>query len=501
MSSREYVIPKAPTERLSAPRIATGKGAIPRFISLIERNALVVAIVAVYATVLLWRLSSHLQQDGWYGLVAGREIAHNGIPTRDELTVWSFDAQWIDQQWLAHLVMYALGVLGGVGLLLVVHAFILAATFGAGVTLARVRGASVRATAWIAVVALAPIIQGSWQLRAQTFAYPLFLAVLWLLVSDARTRSRRVFLVLPLLAVWANIHGSVLLGSALVGVRGLTEWRAKVRAICLIIGSVAAIFATPYGVAILDYYRATLVSPVLAQLVSEWQPTELTPWTVPVFVLVVGGAWLVGRHSRSITAFEQVALALTGALALLAVRHLAWFGIAALVILPKVLSELMSDDRRRSRRAPNIAIAVTTLAVAAVSVGPTLMRLDSSVESSFSSEAADVVAEAASVDSSLHIFADVRYGDWLLWQYPELRGRILYDSRFELLSTTELVRIFLWANQATDRWRSVLDGSRLLVLDVTRSELNETALLDEAGARRLYRDEYVSVITRRAPND
>jgi hypothetical protein len=36
---------------------------------------------------------------------------------------------------------------------------------------------------------------------------------------------------------------------------------------------------------------------------------------------------------------------------------------------------------------------------------------------------------------------------------------------------------------------------------VTRSELNETALLDEAGARRLYRDEYVSVITRRAPND
>jgi hypothetical protein len=501
MSSREYVIPKAPTERLSAPRIAAGNGAIPRFTSLIERNGLVAAIVAIYGTILFWRLSSHLQQDGWYGLVAGREIAHKGIPTRDELTVWSLGAQWIDQQWLAHLVMYAVGIFGGIALLLVVHAFILATTFGAAVALARLRGASVRATAWIAVVATAPIIQGSWQLRAQTFAYPLFLAVLWLLISDARTPSRRVFLTLPLLVVWANVHGSVLLGSALVGLRGLTDWRARIRAFCLIVGSVAAIFATPYGVALLDYYRATVVSPVFAQFVSEWQPTELTPWTVPVFVLVVGGAWLVGRHARSITVFEQVALALTGALALLAVRHLAWFGIAALVILPKVLSELMSDDARRSRRVANLAVAGTTLAIAAASLAPSLMRLDSSVETSFSSEAADVVAEAASVDSSLHIFADVRYGDWLLWQHPELRGRILYDSRFELLSATELVSIFLWANQATDRWRSVLGGSRVLVLDVTSSESNEAALLEEPGARRLYRDAYVSVITRRAASE
>ena len=55
--------------------------------------------------------------------------------------------------------------------------------------------------------------------RSQAFAMPLFAALVWLLARDARQADRRIWLVLPLLVVWANVHGSVLLGCGLVLLR------------------------------------------------------------------------------------------------------------------------------------------------------------------------------------------------------------------------------------------------------------------------------------------
>src|SRR5713226_5542152 len=49
------------------------------------------------------------------------------------------------------------------------------------------------------------LVGGSWNARAQSLALVLFVALIWLLIADARKQSRRVFLALPLLVVWANV--------------------------------------------------------------------------------------------------------------------------------------------------------------------------------------------------------------------------------------------------------------------------------------------------------
>ena len=46
-------------------------------------------------------VSRYLFWDSYMGLVAGRYIATNGIPTAEVLTS-AAKPQWIDQQWLAH---------------------------------------------------------------------------------------------------------------------------------------------------------------------------------------------------------------------------------------------------------------------------------------------------------------------------------------------------------------------------------------------------------------
>ncbi len=60
-------------------------------------------------------------------------------------------------------------------------------------------------------------------IRTQGFAYPLFVATLWLLASEVRSpvRRRRVYWVFPMLVLWGNLHGSVTLGAGLAVLYGL----------------------------------------------------------------------------------------------------------------------------------------------------------------------------------------------------------------------------------------------------------------------------------------
>jgi len=48
------------------------------------------------------------------------------------------------------------------------------------------------------------------------------------------------------------------------------------------------------------------------------------------------------------------------------------------------------------------------------------------------------VALAPLVEKKGSVFADDAHADWLLWRFPELRGRIVYDDRVELLRSGQL---------------------------------------------------------------
>src|SRR5207302_7665850 len=129
---------------------------------------------------------------------------------------------WIDQQWLGQLVFYGLYALGGVKLALFAHSAAVAAAFVAAVAVARWRGGSVRSVCWIALPAVFIFSWASWNARAQTLALPLFVTLVWLLSREARAPSRRIFMVFPLLILWANVHGTAAAGAMLVGLYGVT---------------------------------------------------------------------------------------------------------------------------------------------------------------------------------------------------------------------------------------------------------------------------------------
>src|SRR5919198_694541 len=188
---------------------------------------------------------------------------------------------------------------------------------------------------------------------------------LGLLAADSRAPSRRVWWTLPLLVLWANLHGTVVLGAALVAWRGLTSL-PRPRALPLLAAPLL-VFCSPYGFSLAGYYRRLVVNPLLPSFLEEWRASAPSQRTALFFVLAFAAIWLVARHGRALTLFERGALLLTLVSALAAIRSIVWFGLACLVLLPRLLDLALPRLRLPAPRAFAAAGLGATAAVAAFS--------------------------------------------------------------------------------------------------------------------------------------
>ncbi len=471
---------------------------------------LAVGLMAVAAG-LLHVLPNAIEQDTWLALVDGRLVAQHGIPHHATLTAFAYGRPWVDQQWLAQLWMYWLHQAGGMALLGVVNVGLITSAILAAIVAARRLGASTESV--IRVLPLAAFgVVAAFEVRTQPYAYPLAVAVMFLLARDSRKPSRAVYVCLPLLILWANVHGSAVLGAGLVVLRGLTslwerrrvlahEPRAWLHGLALIAAPPLCLLATPYGTAGISYYRATLLQGNLARFVTEWQPvTTLPVVAVPFFLLVAITVWSFGRHVGRTTVFERCALLVLAAGAIIALRNVVWFSLATLIVLP-VSIDLAVRSKKKARsqggvRTPlNLALVTAAAVLLVVELAQVVASSPSSLDPLYPNGALAQVRRAVDAGASTGVYADERFADWLLWRLPQLRGRVAYDASFELLSSTQLQAIGVFKSESGADWSRVAGGYRVLVLDSSATALVR-ALAREPGTRRLFQSDGVVVLLR-----
>jgi hypothetical protein len=483
-----------------------------RFVGRAASESYLVLLVSALASLLLLALGYLVTVDTWLALVSGRLVAGGGPPSSDSLTAWTLGRDWIDQQWLGQYTLYELWRAGGLALVSLVHVAVVICTFAWTLVAARRRGGSTRAVALVGLLAAMPIYLVAGNIRAQTFALPLFVGLLLLLSAESRSPTARTFWILPILALWANLHGSVLLGAGLVVLMGVVElvrgvrcgrFRAHIaRGSALLAIVVVALMATPYGLSLLTYFHSIFANPEIAKIASDWMPTDLTPINAPFYVLAGLTLALIGRERQRLTSFEQLTLVLLLAAALNAGRNLAWFALAAVVLVPTLLTAQL---RQRSGKPPPVPLAASISAasiLAVVAAAVTGIRnVDHQVGRRFPPAAAARVAQEADRDPSLVVFAHPRYADWLLFGHPRLAGRIPFDIRYELLTAEELRRYRRFRDQIGADWRRSVGEARLIVLDSSEKPLDalpptSAVLLRERGARLLYAGHKVAVVLR-----
>jgi hypothetical protein len=277
----------------------------------------------------------------------GATISHGSVPRQLPFATASTTG-WHDVPVLAELTLHWFdAALGEAGLVLVQ---VLAVAGGFAALVVGLRRASTPAAALI-VGALAVIgcLPDVLIVRGQLFSV-LLLPVL-LLVLDRS--PQRLWIVLPLLAIWSNLHGSVLVGLALVELHVLLARRDAWRVAVLAPFAVCAttqLWHTP------AYYWGVSQNVAAKQGVGVWAPlgTSVADLLVVCVALALAAVAVAGRRSWRL--WEAVAAA--GLVA--ATVHAARFGTWLVLVLTYPAARALAPARPRT--VPAVALAIPLVA-------------------------------------------------------------------------------------------------------------------------------------------
>ena len=464
-----------------------------------EEYILVVLLAGFGLIYLLVFPPALIVNDSWLNLMAGREVIEHGLPHHNEITLYGLGATWTDQQWLAQVFMYGVHGLGGFALLSIVSCVSVVGAFAISAGASRTLGAGPRAI-WLLFLPVLISAALGWSLRAQMLTLPLYTGLLWLLASQARAPSRRVWLAFPLLVLWANMHGSAALGALLVMLLGAYELlrsrgRSGLRSVALVVLAPLAILVTPYGpITTARYYHLLLVDPPFKGQVTEWNWPAPASNTAAFYVLLVMAIPIVVWGRRRLTGFDLAVLALTLAGALTAIRGIPWFAFACMVFVPVAIGRGLESRRpAEPKRGLNTVICVVLSSAIVLAAGSLFLRSDAWFEDYWS--IGPVEAVRANLEPGDRVFAPDRFSDWLLWKIPELRGRIAYDVRFEVYDKAFFNRLANYNWEQGADWKSFADGYRIVVVDETNRS-HTADFLKEPGTRVIYRGDELTVIER-----
>lgn len=255
----------------------------------------------------------------------GRVIAaHGSIPAGVPYAA-APSHDWVNVPVLGELVFHGLQSLGGDRALVLAQVIAVAVSF---VLLARGMQAIGAPDASRAIVltavffAAAPVFV---IVRAQLFSLVLFSALLLLLRLEAVTPTRRIWLLVPLVALWANLHGAVLVGVAVAAAYLLLERARREPLVAggVLASCVVALFLTPALWHSSEYYLGVLRSESALRGVGMWAPLSLTsPFDVLFIVLALPLLFCAWRSGLRL--WELVCTVAFAAMTLHASRNAVW---------------------------------------------------------------------------------------------------------------------------------------------------------------------------------
>jgi hypothetical protein len=417
------------------------------------------AILLPALAALLANLSS---VDLTYHLRAGGEILDGaGIPRTDGWTYTAFGEPWFDQQWGAQVVLATAYRLAGWTGLVLLRALLVGSLFGLLFVACRLRGADIRRSAWLAIAAFV-VSAVALGLRPQLFGMVL-LALTLVILAMRRDRPRLVWAIAPIVAVWANLHGSFFLGPVVVGLAWLEDLAdrspAAGQTFAVAIVSAVAACLTPFGPTVWLYAAGLSTNPDVTARITEWQPTTLR--TVPG-MLFFGSAFAVvavlARRGAKASWPTLAWLAVFFVIGAYAIRGVAWwplgaaFAIAPLVARPEPVERPLLVWQRRLHAAIVVAIVIAGVALLPVwrPTDPGLQAPSGVVGNAPSGITGALRQEARSGD---RLFNPQPWGSWFEFSLPDLPVAI--DSRIEVFPA-HVWEDYEAVTEGRDGWQDIL---------------------------------------------
>jgi len=421
--------------------------------------------------------------DFWHHLARGQAIVEQRRIVNEDWFTFTVTGQPLqDVNWLTQVGYHLLYQIGGLDLVQISNALLVAAALAVVVGHAWQKSQSATVACGVGVFAFL----GCWQvltIRPQSLSLMLF-AVEYLALGLAQ-RKRNWLYVPPLLAaLWVNVHGAFPLAWVLVGIylaaalldgwntyglRGIWTSEARALAYCLA-ATAAATLVNPYGWNVYHYVGATS-SLVVQRRIDEW--------VRPSLHLLIGKMWLVSmiaalvifhRSPRRLTNREALLLLAFLPIAAGSVRMVIWWFFILAPILAGSIAELLSARiRAADDDAPSWAntACAAMLAVAAMFCLPGLSAYNPLVTQKERTEwqLAAALRDLPQSTKTERIFSRLEWGEYLGCSLAG-KSRVFIDGRIEIIPD------HLWAEYSAittgqDNWHEILNRYAVdcLVLD------------------------------------
>jgi hypothetical protein len=257
-------------------------------------------------------------------------------------------------------------------------------------------------------------------------------------------------------AVWANVHGSFVLGPLLGGLAWLEDHRdrAPVARTTFAATAVACVatLVNPFGWRVLSYTVQIGTNSTIRNLISEWRPTTATMAAGAVFFgSVAAVALYFARSERKVPWLTLLRLGIFFALGLPAIRGVMWWAAVA----PIAVAGILAPSERAPRRGVaflNVAVIVLVAGVAVVAIprnGRTVLG-DSILRDA---PPGLVAAVREDLEPGSRMFVSQVWGSWFEYATPSMF--VFVDARIELYSP-EIWGDYFNASGARQGWEGIL---------------------------------------------
>jgi hypothetical protein len=438
--------------------------------------------------------------DFGYHLRAGAWMwRHGRILDHDVFTSTFAGDAWLNQNWLTQLLFYKSWDLVGLEGLAGLIAVLFTGGFALSFWVAYRRAGEVRVAGAATVIAALPSIYNT-AARPQAISWLLTAAVVALLECSEERPARSLWIV-PLTALWANLHGAFVIGLGFVAIElvaaawaGRSDLGARRRGawLAVTLGAAAlAALANPWGYRVYAYVAGIGTNATIRGAIEEWQaPAIGDPAGILFFVSVGLVALALVRAPARLDLRDGLRLLFGLALGVVAIRNGLWWTLAAGPALATLAARTPAPGGTERPRIGHLVVVGGLVALAVVFspwTRPQLLDDDT-----------PVAAAAYLRDHDLpgNMLNSQHYGSYLEWA-AAARPTFL-DSRIELFPPG------LWDDYqrlvaAQPGWAALTDRYDIghVVLDAGRHEPLRRALEGAAGWELVHRDARAVVYARR----
>jgi len=420
---------------------------------------------------------------GWHIRTGEFILDHRRLPESDLFSFSRAGEPWYAWEWLADVLFacsYRLGALKGVVLL-------------SGALIAGYLTLLVRHMVWRRVngfVALACCLLGAgasgihYLARPHLFTLLLLSASLWLLERDREKPDRAIWALVPLTAVWVNLHAGFLALLACLALQaageGLEAWwesgspralwmKARRRA-ALLAACAAATLANPYGMGLHRHVAQYIKSDWIREAVDEFQSPKFRSESAFQFeILLFAGLIAVGLLLGRRRVADALMVVFWAHAALVSVRHVPVFVVVACPILAAEAS-LRWTRWARTRPARSLAGILDGLArdfaagCRRTSLWPAVLLVALALVNAPLRWPRDfpeikfpvgLVGRQQEKLAGARVFTSDQWGDYLLYRfYPD--QKVFIDGRSDFYGPA-LGKLYLRTAYGHTEWRGTLE--------------------------------------------